>query len=174
MGWQEHGLEPLENMQCSITIVSDSLFQQIELNEESEQKDSSGPIALEKLIDFGIMKTNIDYLPDEQSALKAKIESEITLKTDLVILIGGTGLSKRDVTYEAVTSIYEKEILGFGEEFRRQSYQEIGAFGLMSRATAGIKKNTIIVAIPGSPKATGLALDILLPMVGHISQLIRR
>lgn len=174
MAWQEHSSDPLENMVCSVTIVSDSLFQMQELNKDSEEKDKSGPVALEKMVDYGIMKTNIDYLPDEESALKAKIESEITLKTDLIILIGGTGLAKRDVTFEAISSVIEKEIPGFGEEFRRQSYQHVGPFGLMSRAVAGIKKKSIIVGIPGSPKATELAMDILLPMVGHVSQLLRK
>jgi molybdopterin adenylyltransferase len=170
MSWQEHTSEELSKLKCSVTIVSDSLFQGIETNPEIQSKDESGPIALELLAEIGIGQTNIDYLPDEFGAIKAKVEEEALRKTDIIIFLGGTGISKRDVTVEALLSIIEKQIYGYGEEFRRQSIEKIGGFGMMSRAIAGTFKQSLVVALPGSPNATEMGLKLLEPIIGHTKQ----
>jgi molybdenum cofactor biosynthesis protein B len=85
------------------------------------------------------------------------------------IVIGGTGLSERDVTYETIENVIEKRIPGFGELFRYLSYQEIGSAAMMSRATAGIYQGKLIFSIPGSDSAVRLAMErLILPELGHM------
>ena len=174
MSWQEHNSAELEKLNCSVTIVSDSLFHGIETNPEIQKKDSSGLMALEFLAEIGVGHTNIEYLPDEYAAIKAKIEEEARRKTDLIIFLGGTGLSPRDVTTDVLTTIFDKQLDGFGEEFRRQSIKQIGPFGMMSRAIAGTFKSSFVVGLPGSPKATSLGLSLIGPIIGHVVQQINK
>ncbi len=94
--------------------------------------------------------------------------------TDAVLLTGGTGLSSRDGTYEVVQSCLDKELTGFGELFRMFSYEEIGAAAMMSRATAGVAGQTVIVSMPGSSAAVRLALEkLILPELAHMTYTVQ-
>ncbi|HZG10988.1 MAG: MogA/MoaB family molybdenum cofactor biosynthesis protein [Kurthia gibsonii] len=85
-----------------------------------------------------------------------------------IIITGGTGFSQRDQTYDAITPLFEKEMIGFGELFRSLSYDEIGPKAMFSRATAGCFKQTAIYVIPGSKNAVNLAMQkLILPTVQH-------
>lgn len=87
----------------------------------------------------------------------------------VIILSGGTGLSTRDGTFEAVSSLLEKPMPGFGEIFRVLSFEQVGAAAMLSRATAGLFRGRAVFAIPGSPKAAELALSrLILPEAGHL------
>lgn len=142
------------------------------MGENDLANDTSGPAAIEYLAESGITAINIDYFPDDISALQAKIDSDVHDKYDLVLFIGGTGIFYRDVTIEALTVKFSKEIYGFGEEFRRQSIDQIGGRGILSRACAGIISKSLVVALPGSPKAVELGLSILKTFMGHALKLI--
>jgi molybdopterin adenylyltransferase len=86
-----------------------------------------------------------------------------------IIVNGGTGISRRDSTFEAVDSMLEKRLDGFGEIFRYLTYQEIGSPAIMSRATAGIVNNRVVFSIPGSENAVRLAMEkLILPELGHL------
>jgi molybdenum cofactor biosynthesis protein B len=88
---------------------------------------------------------------------------------DVLILTGGTGISKRDQTYEAVESLLEKRLDGFGEIFRFLSYQEVGSAAILSRALAGVASGKVIISLPGSKAAVGLAMEkLVLPEIGHM------
>ena len=88
-----------------------------------------------------------------------------------IIVNGGTGISRRDSTFEAIDGLLEKRLDGFGEIFRHLSYQDIGSAAIMSRATAGLYKGTIVISIPGSEKAVQLALDkLILNELGHMAR----
>jgi molybdenum cofactor biosynthesis protein B len=90
-------------------------------------------------------------------------------KINVIIMSGGTGISPKDVTIEAVQQILEKELPGFGELFRNLSYRTIGSAALMSRALAGVVKGKVIFCLPGSPNSISLALEnLILPEVSHI------
>lgn len=92
-----------------------------------------------------------------------------------IIINGGTGISRRDTTFEAVDETLEKRLNGFGEIFRFLTYQEIGSSAIMSRATAGIVKGRIVFSIPGSENAVRLAMEkLILPELGHLIQQINR
>ncbi len=86
-----------------------------------------------------------------------------------VIINGGTGISRRDSTFEAVDEMLEKRLDGFGEIFRLLTYQEIGSPAIMSRTTAGVIKGRILFSVPGSENAVRLAMEkLILPELGHL------
>lgn len=94
---------------------------------------------------------------------------------DVVILTGGTGFSPRDLTHEAVTPLFDREVEGFGELFRLLSFQEIGAAAMLSRATAGMVGTRAVFALPGSPQAVALAMErLVLPEAAHLLGQARR
>ncbi len=92
-------------------------------------------------------------------------------KADLVLTTGGTGLSSRDVTPEATGEVVEKEIPGFAELMRQKSF-EITPMAILSRAIAGIRGKSLIINLPGSPKAVNECLEIILPLVPHALEMI--
>ena len=88
---------------------------------------------------------------------------------DVVLSMGGTGIAPTDVTIEAVAPLFEKELEGFGETFRRTSFNEIGSAAIMSRCVAGIMRGKVVFCLPGSPQAVETALEkLIVPEVGHI------
>ena len=107
---------------------------------------------------------------DEPSQIKEKINAALANDAvQAVIINGGTGISKRDSTFEAVDAMLEKRLVGFGEIFRYLTYQEIGSPAIMSRATAGIIKGRILFSTPGSENAVRLAMEkLILPELGHL------
>jgi molybdopterin adenylyltransferase len=91
-----------------------------------------------------------------------------------VVTTGGTGIAPRDRTYEAVEALLEKKLDGFGEAFRRLSWDEVGPRAVLSRAVAGVYRGRILAALPGSPKAVVLAVDrVLAPILAHAVALAR-
>ncbi len=94
----------------------------------------------------------------------------ISKNIDVIITTGGTGIGNRDITVETLKEIFEKELSGFGEIFRAESYKELGAGAILSRATAGVYKNSIIIAMPGSPNAVQLGIDIIFNELGHLAR----
>src|SRR4029453_216291 len=97
-----------------------------------------------------------DDPPAVQQAVRSAAEA------DVVITTGGTGISSRDGTYEALTVLFDKRLDGFGELFRMLSYQDVGSAAMMSRACAGTIGRTAVFALPGSPQAVRLAVDKLI------------
>ena len=91
---------------------------------------------------------------------------------DAVVITGGTGIAPRDRTIEAVEPLFQKTLVGFGEAFRRLSWDEIGPKAVLSRATAGVLRGRIVIALPGSPAAVRLAVDkIIGPTLAHAVEL---
>ncbi len=87
----------------------------------------------------------------------------------VVITTGGTGITSRDTTFEAIDALLEKRLDGFGELFRMLSFQEIGSAAMLSRACAGLAKNKVIISLPGSENAVRLAMTkLVLPELGHL------
>ena len=111
-----------------------------------------------------------DDLEMIRSRLMALLEDE---SLDVVIFIGGTGLSKKDVTIEAVKPLFEKEVEGFGEIFRWLSFQQIGAAAALSRATMGVIGDKAVICLPGSPHAVELALKNFLGELPHLIYVLR-
>ena len=109
-------------------------------------------------------------MKDEPAQITARITEGIANESVQAIIInGGTGISRRDSTFEAVDAMLEKRLDGFGEVFRYLTYQEIGSPAIMSRATAGIIKGRVLFSTPGSENAVRLAMEkLILPELGHL------
>lgn len=107
---------------------------------------------------------------DDPAQIKEHIVAGVNDQAVQAIIInGGTGISRRDSTFEAVDAMLEKRLDGFGEIFRNLTYQEIGSPAIMSRATAGIVKGRVLFSTPGSENAVRLAMEkLILPELGHL------
>jgi molybdenum cofactor biosynthesis protein B len=116
-------------------------------------------------------------LVKDEAADVAGVLDELAGSTDSQILLwnGGTGISPRDTTYDALAQKLEKTLPGFGEIFRMLSYQEIGAAAMLSRATAGVYKGRVVISTPGSPNAVKLAWEkLILPEIAHLAWEVSR
>jgi molybdenum cofactor biosynthesis protein B len=110
--------------------------------------------------------------PEEVRAHVARVCDEDL--ADAIVTTGGTGIAPRDRTYEAIEALLDKKLDGFGEAFRRLSWEEVGPRAVLSRAVAGVHRGRILAALPGSPKAVVLAVDrILAPILTHAVALAR-
>jgi molybdenum cofactor biosynthesis protein B len=122
--------------------------------------DRSGATLIQRIEKAGHRVAERDIVADETVAIIKKLEAWIADPTiDAVIATGGTGLTGRDITPEAFHAVYEKEIPGFGELFRMQSFEKIKTSTIQSRATAGVAGGTYLFALPGSPGACKDAWD---------------
>jgi molybdenum cofactor biosynthesis protein B len=152
---------------CAIVTVSDT---------RTPETDTSGSAIASLLETAGHQVASRALVKDDVDAVTRAVADALDAgPVDAVILTGGTGLSARDSTYEAVTGLFEKTIDGFGELFRALSFQEIGPAAMLSRATAGIARGRVIFLLPGSEAAVRLAMDrLIIPEVSHIVGELRR
>jgi molybdenum cofactor biosynthesis protein B len=150
-------------VRCYVLTVSDT---------RTEATDSSGRAIADLLESAGHRIVGRSIVKDDPSLVRRTVERAIaTDGTDVVITTGGTGISSRDTTFEAIDGLLEKRLDGFGELFRMLSYEEIGAAAMLSRATAGLARGRIIVLLPGSEAAVRLAMErLLIPELGHLVQ----
>jgi molybdenum cofactor biosynthesis protein B len=137
--------------------------------------DVSGQALCGRLEAAGFEVTTRRIVPDEPDAIRAAILDVIDgNQADAIVTTGGTGLAPRDRTYEAIVGLLDKTLDGFGEAFRRLSWDQVGAKSVLSRAVAGVHRGRVIAALPGSPKAVVLAVDeVLAPILAHAVALAR-
>jgi molybdenum cofactor biosynthesis protein B len=160
MSVQEHKHRPGRALKAGVITVSDS---------RTEENDTSGKLIREMLGHAGHQVVYYEIMPDEPKLINAAVIAHRS-ELDLIVMNGGTGISPRDQTYEAVKGLLDKELDGFGELFRMLSYQEIGSAAFLSRAVAGISAGKIVVSLPGSTAACRLGLEkLLLPELGHMA-----
>ncbi len=140
------------------------------------ETDSSGRAIVELLEGAGHRVAGRTLLRDEADQVRAEVERLTSdALVDVVITTGGTGITARDGTFEAVDGLLTKRLPGFGELFRSLSYQQIGAAAMLSRATAGLIGQTVVIVLPGSQQAVRLALEeLVLPELGHLVREARR
>ena len=132
-----------------------------------EETDTSGALIRDKLTTAGNTIAGYRIVRDEPGAVLELLNGP-PAGTQAIVINGGTGISKRDNTFEAVDAVLEKKLPGFGELFRSLSYGEIGPACMMSRATAGVMRGIPVMSIPGSRGAVALALDkIIIPELAH-------
>jgi molybdenum cofactor biosynthesis protein B len=111
---------------------------------------------------------------DDASRIAAEVARSIADPPNAVVLTGGTGIGPRDVTVEAVLPLLDRCLDGFGEAFRRLSFDQIGPRALLSRAMGGVIGQTLVFALPGSPKAVELALErLIIPVLPHSGSMLR-
>jgi molybdenum cofactor biosynthesis protein B len=160
-----HPDSPGMTVTCAVITVSDT---------RSPETDRSGQMIQQLLLDAGHTVGAYTIVKDEPTQIQTQMQvlannSEL----DAVIFNGGTGIAPRDTTYDAIESLLEKTLPGFGELFRWLSYQEIGSRALASRAIAGVYQGKLIFSVPGSTNAVKLAMQqLILPELAHlVSQL---
>ena len=157
----EHKRTAPKTVGCFVLTVSDT---------KNPETDTSGALIRELLIAAGHRVSGSVIVRDEPAEV-ARIVRGACTRDDVqaVVLTGGTGITSRDSTYEAVEALLDKRLPGFGELFRMLSFQEIGAAAMLSRAQMGIHARRVVVSLPGSPNACRLALEkLLIPELGHL------
>ena len=138
---------------------------------KGERRDESGPLIREMLRDIKAEITHYDILPDEKGLIKEKL-IEYSSKVDLILTTGGTGLSPRDVTPEATLEILDRQVPGIAEAMRSEGLK-LTKRAMLSRAVAGVNGKSLIVNLPGSPKAVKESLSIIIDVIPHAIQKIR-
>ncbi len=137
-------------------------------------RDESQERAVEIIEKAGHIVRVRDLVNDDVNMIRLKLlELLKEAELDIIIFIGGTGVSKRDVTIEAVKPLLEKELNGFGEIFRWISFQKIGTAAFMSRAVMGTISDKAVMCLPGSPQAVELALEEFIPELPHLIYILR-
>jgi molybdenum cofactor biosynthesis protein B len=138
--------------------------------------DRSGALAHELLENAGHEIVRRVWVKDEVPAIRRAAKAMLALPAvDLVLVTGGTGIAPRDVTPEALAPLIQRPLPGFGELFRARSHAQVGAAAWLSRATAGVARGRLLVLLPGSSPAVGLAIrELLLPELVHAVRLLGR
>ena len=144
---------------CGVITLSDSIT--------TNEDDLSGQYLADETSKRYTLKSKI-IIPDDREALIKTIKEMVDEDIDVILTTGGTGLDSRDITVETVEELFDKKIEGFGEIFRYQSFLEIGSGALISRATAGVYKKTVIFSMPGSPNAVKTASNIIIDEFPHL------
>jgi molybdenum cofactor biosynthesis protein B len=158
---EQHRMAAPRSVRCAVVTVSDT---------RTVETDTSGALIRERLERAGHAVVFYAIVPDEREEI-GRLVDELVQRPDCdaVLLNGGTGIARRDVTYEAIAERIEKRLDGFGELFRWLSYREIGTAAMLSRALAGVYRGRIVIAMPGSTGAVRLAMDeLVLPELAHL------
>lgn len=137
----------------------------------SYSTDTSGRAIRSLLEEAGHAVVASVIVPDDPDAVTSFVLDQLEGDADVVITTGGTGITSRDSTYEAIDALLDKRLDGFGELFRMLSYRDIGPAAMMSRACAGLARGKVVVALPGSEAAVRLAMTTLVvPELRHLVQ----
>jgi molybdenum cofactor biosynthesis protein B len=160
-----HRKDAPASVRCFVLTISDT---------RTEANDASGDAIVELLTSACQSIVGRRIVRDDPAAVRDALQSG-TGGADVIITTGGTGITRRDSTYEAIAALLDKRLDGFGELFRMLSYAEIGAAAMLSRATAGSIGSTAVFSLPGSEHAVRLAMTrLILPEVGHVVRELRR
>jgi molybdenum cofactor biosynthesis protein B len=152
---------------CFVLTISDT---------KTAETDTSGKLIRELLEAAGHRVAGTGIVRDEPTEV-ARLVRQAAGDPDVqaILLTGGTGITSRDSTYEAVDALLDKRLPGFGELFRVLSYAEIGPAAMLSRAQLGVVQRRIVASLPGSPNACRLAVEkLLLPELGHLVREVSR
>ena len=162
----EHGRPQNIKIAAAVLTVSDR-------SSRGERADKSGRVIEELLQSIGSEIKEYRIVPDERDIIAQSLrELSDNVQVDLIVTTGGTGLAPRDVTPEATLEVIDKRIPGFEEAMRAESIK-ITPHGMLSRAVSGLRGKTLIINLPGSPKAVRETLAVVLPALPHAVELIR-
>jgi molybdenum cofactor biosynthesis protein B len=165
MGAADHRAGGVEGALCAVLTISDT---------RTPETDTSGRAITALLEAAGHVVARRQILRDEPDQVRAAVQAALGA-VDAIVTTGGTGITSRDSTYEAISGLFEKRLDGFGELFRALSYEEIGSAAMMTRATAGVARRTAIFILPGSENAVRLGMTkLIVPELGHILRELRR
>lgn len=154
-----------------MTVISVAVLTISDRGSRGEREDLSGPLISEILKPIGADVKYYEILPDEKNLIQEKL-THYSGKVDLILTSGGTGLSPRDVTPDATLEVIDKEIPGIAEAMRSEGLKKTRK-SMLSRAVAGIKGETLIINLPGSPKAVRESLEVILDALPHAVEKIK-
>ena len=159
----EHKSAAPASIGCTIITCSDT---------RTPETDISGQLIRKLLEGHGHTVREYRVVKDDPYQIQLQIAlALINQAVQAVIINGGTGIARRDSTFESVDAMFEKRLEGFGQLFRMLSYQEIGSAAIMTRATAGVVQGRVVFSIPGSEHAVRLAMEkLIIPELGHLVQ----
>jgi molybdenum cofactor biosynthesis protein B len=161
MSHVDHRRDAPKSVRCFIVTVSDT---------RTEETDSGGRAIAELLSAAGHQIAGRTIVKDDPDLVRGTVERQLAAPgVDAIITTGGTGISSRDSTYEAIAGLLQKRLDGFGELFRMLSFEQIGAAAMMSRACAGLAGGRIVISLPGSEAGVRLAMErLVVPELGHM------
>ncbi len=164
---RDHRANAPRSIGCFVLTISDS---------KTPETDTSGALIRERLTAAGHTVVGHAIVRDEPAQVTAVIRKGCAdPAVEAFLLTGGTGVTSRDSTFEAVEALLDKRLTGFGELFRMLSYQEVGAAAMLSRAQGGVVQGRALFSLPGSPNACRLALEkLIIPELGHVLREVRR
>ena len=168
MGAEDHRKQAESQGSVAIAIVTVSDTRTQETDKSGQTIRELAEAAGHEIVDYRIVK-------DEPDEVARALDDFAAGPAQLIIFNGGTGIGRRDRTYDVISRKLEKELPGFGEIFRMLSYEEIGAAAMLSRATAGVYRDRVVVSTPGSTGAVRLAMEkLVLPEIQHLAwELVR-
>ena len=165
MGVAEHRKSAVTGVRCAVLTISDT---------RAVETDLSGRAIVELLEGAGHVVAKRQILRDDPKDVRDAVLTHLG-GVDAIVTTGGTGITSRDSTFEAIEGLLDKHLDGFGELFRALSYQEIGSAAMMTRASAGVARGTAIFILPGSEHAVRLGMTkLILPELGHVVRELRR
>lgn len=165
MGVEEHRKTAIAGVRCAVLTISDT---------RAPETDVSGRAIVELLEAAGHVVAKRQILRDDPNDVHQAVLGQVG-GVDAIITTGGTGITSRDSTYEAIAGLFDKRIDGFGELFRMLSYRDIGSAAMLTRACAGVARGTAVFLLPGSENAVRLAMtELILPELGHVIRELRR
>src|SRR5512146_1742381 len=166
MGHHEHRNEAPPSVRFFVVTASDT---------RGEAEDESGTWLRAQIAAAGHALAGYLLVKDEPVALRGALDAAAAAGAEVIVVNGGTGIAGRDRTFEAVSSVLEKRLDGFGELFRMLSFAEIGAAAMLSRAVAGTWGGRAVFSVPGSKAAVRLAWEKLIgPEAGHVLRELRK
>ena len=161
-----HESERIGAVKCAVLVISDS---------RTERTDRSGRTAARLITDGGHEIVHRDLVINDADLIRGAIDASLAAGAQFVFCTGGTGLGDRDITVDTVTPMLDKVLDGYGEWFRRASWDQIGPAAILSRAVAGKLGQALVVCSPGSTAAVELALgELLVPELRHFIREVSR
>ena len=154
-----------KDLTAAIYVCSDSIA-------AGQKEDKAGKSIISKLESYSIAIEEYTVIPDEVEDIQASVLEQTEKGTDLIIFTGGTGLSKRDVTPEAIRPLLDREIPGISEAARNYG-QDRTPYSMLSRSLAGVKDESLILAVPGSTKGASESIDALFPALLHVFRIFK-